>query len=125
MWIRNEAGQYLIQQRAPHLISAPGIWATTAGYVQAGEDSLTAALREVHEELGLRLSPDSFRRFERLVGNHLMQDIWLVDVIRCSVGTPIMGLEVADWQWASKNEITHMIGYGDFFAYSYFDRLPE
>ena len=56
VWIRDEAGRYLIQQRAHHLPDAPGIWAVTAGHLQAGEDSLAAALRETREEVGLALA---------------------------------------------------------------------
>ena len=45
VWIRDEAGDYLVQQRAHDRATDPGVWAVTAGYVQAGEDSLSAALR--------------------------------------------------------------------------------
>jgi 8-oxo-dGTP diphosphatase len=125
VWIRNEAGAYLIQQRALHLVSGPGMWATTAGYVLAGEESLAAAVREVYEELGIYLSTAHLSRFERLIMNGLIQDIWLADVVENSLGAVTLGSEVIDWKWASKSEIKHMIGQGSFFAYSYFDTLPE
>ena len=35
VWIRDEAGHYLIQQRALDRADAPGVWAVTAGHVQA------------------------------------------------------------------------------------------
>lgn len=125
IWIRNELGQYLIQQRSPHLLSGPGIWATTAGYVLTGETSLMGAIREVHEELGLKLIPNIFNQFDRIRMNNLMQDIWLADVALENIGNPNIGVEVSDWKWAFKSEIKQMIVYGQFFAYSYFDRLPE
>jgi 8-oxo-dGTP pyrophosphatase MutT (NUDIX family) len=125
VWIRNESGKYLIQKRAPHLVSGPGMWATTAGQILAGEESIRGALREVNEELGIQLSPTAFRQFARLFLGNLMQDIWLAEDSRDSIGTPVLGSEVTDWQWASKHEIGQMIRSGHFFAYNYFDQLPE
>lgn len=124
VWIRDETGAYLIQRRALHLVSAPGIWATTAGYAWAGEESINAAIREVNEELGLPLSPEQFQRFARLRMTHQIEDVWLANVLRDAV-EPTLSEEVMDWKWASKHEITEMIGSGEFFAYSYFDTLPE
>lgn len=124
VWIRNEAGEYLIQQRAAHLASSPGIWATTAGYVVANEDSIDGAIREVVEELGISLTPAQLRRFDRLKMPTRFEDIWMADVLRDALPL-LIGPEVADCKWASKHEIRQMISRGDFFAYSYFDQLPE
>jgi 8-oxo-dGTP diphosphatase len=125
VWIRNEAGAYLIQQRAHHLASAPGIWAITAGYVQTGEASLTAAIRETNEELGVQLLPAHLTRFDRLRTEYRIEDVWLAHVTQAAIGVPAPGDEVADWQWATKATITQMIEQGLFFRYSYFDQIPE
>lgn len=125
VWIRNETGHYLIQQRALHLKSGPGMWATTAGYVLAGEESLNGAIREVMEELGLQLSPAQFTHFDRLKTPPRIEDIWIVHAQSEALGTPIPGPEVAQCRWASKGEIGEMIKQGLFFRYSYFDRLAE
>lgn len=125
VWIRDEAGRYLIQQRALHLEADPGIWATTAGHVQSGEDSLAGAIREAHEELGLQLAPAQFRRLDRLKIKNRMEDLWLAEVSRASIGAPTLGSEVADCKWVSKAELEHLAHQGDFFAYSYLSDLPE
>jgi isopentenyldiphosphate isomerase len=125
VWLRNEANEYLIQQRAFHLASAPGIWATTAGFVLAGEASIFGAIREVHEELGVELLPVQLNRFDQLQRANHLEHIWLADVLKNAIGIPAIGSEVADWQWASKHHITQMISRGEFFAYNYFYRLPE
>ncbi|HEX2619154.1 MAG TPA: NUDIX domain-containing protein [Phototrophicaceae bacterium] len=125
VWIRDENGVYLVQQRGLHLLSSPGIWATTAGYILSGEESIAGAVREVSEELGIQLSSAQLKRFNRLAMNGLMQDIWLAEVSRDAMDRPVSGPEVANWKWASKSELTQMIGRGEFFAYSYFDQLPE
>ena len=124
IWIRNESGEYLIQQRALHLKSAPGIWATTVGYVIAGEESLAGAIREVMEELNLQLSPVQLRHFDRFRTPPRIEDVWMADILSNAMG-PEAGEDVADWKWASKEEIRQMIRDGVFFAYSYFDQLPE
>lgn len=50
--------EYLMQKRADNKDSFPGCWdAATTGHVDAGEDAITAALRELHEELGVNADP--------------------------------------------------------------------
>ena len=125
VWIRDEAGDYLVQQRAHDRATNPGVWAVTAGYVQAGEDSLAAARRETLEELGLSLLPDQFRLLERHALDDRVEDIWLATVTRAALGSPQAGAEVADWKWASKTVLSELIGRGEFFGYSYFGSLPD
>jgi 8-oxo-dGTP diphosphatase len=125
IWIRDESGRYLVQQRALHLISGPGMWATTAGYVMAGETSIEGAVREVREELGFHLAPAALQHFMRVVGGNLLQDIWIASVSHDEIGDPVIGDEVNAWQWASKTELQEQIGRGTFFRYSYFEHLPE
>jgi isopentenyldiphosphate isomerase len=53
VFVLNESGQVLIQTRSQH-ISSPGLQdGSAAGHVDVGEDYLTAAKRELKEELGL------------------------------------------------------------------------
>jgi 8-oxo-dGTP pyrophosphatase MutT (NUDIX family) len=123
VWIRDEFGNYLIQQRAFDRLSDPGVWAITAGYILAGEDSLSGAIREVEEELGIQLSPSHLKRFDRHALENRLEDIWLADIPRSSMGTPTSGPEVANWKWVSKVELEQMAGRNDFFRYSYFDDI--
>ena len=99
------------------------MWATTVGYVQASEDSLPAAMRETHEELGLVLDPHDFQFFQRITTGSLIQDVWLVELQ--SRPTITWGTDVAAIKWRTKREIEHMIQRGEFFPYSYFAELPE
>jgi len=124
VWIRDEAGDYLVQQRAHDRPTDPGVWATTAGQVQAGEDSLAAALRETREELGLELAPAQLQCLERHALDGRVEDIWLATVSRESLGAPKPGPEVADWKWASKAKLSELVSEGEFFGYSYLDGLP-
>lgn len=125
VWLRNEDGDYLIQQRALHLTTGPGIWATTAGYVISGEDSISGAIREVMEELGIALAPASLSQFLSLIMDDRIENVWLADVQKSAINGVTLDIDVADWKWASKAHIRQMIDQGEFFGYSYFDTLPE
>ena len=61
IWIvRKVNGRYqvLMQKRAMNKESFPGMFDTSsAGHIQAGDEPLESALREFHEELGIRAQP--------------------------------------------------------------------
>ncbi|MBK9925526.1 MAG: NUDIX domain-containing protein [Anaerolineales bacterium] len=118
VWIQDEHNNYLIQQRGRHLESGPGIWATTAGYVLAGEQSIDGAIREVKEELGIQLSLRQLTRMDRHTLDNRVEDVWVANVIKDSI-KPIPGDEVADCKWVSKPELAEMVDHGSFFRYSY------
>ncbi|NBK21005.1 MAG: NUDIX domain-containing protein [Spirochaetia bacterium] len=53
VWTINERSQILLTLRSPQKHLMPNLWESTSGSVQAGEDSLNAALRELREETGI------------------------------------------------------------------------
>jgi 8-oxo-dGTP pyrophosphatase MutT (NUDIX family) len=53
------AAGVLLTRRAMHLRNHPGQWALPGGRVEPGESAADAALRELHEEVGLRLGPEA------------------------------------------------------------------
>ena len=61
IWVirrRLEGSEVLLQKRAHDKDSYPDCYdAASTGHIDAGEDSLAAAVREVGEELGLKVSP--------------------------------------------------------------------
>lgn len=68
IWTVTFYGYILIDKRHP---SKPfgGMWECTGGAVTAGEDSVTGAIRELEEELGIKASKEELR---------------LIDTCRCS-----------------------------------------
>jgi len=79
VWIRS-GEKYFITRRAPEKEVAPLIWEVTGGSALAGEDSLTAALREVKEETGIALRPENgvvFQSIRREGKFSDFADIWL------------------------------------------------
>jgi isopentenyldiphosphate isomerase len=58
VWIVTTDGLLLLQKRALDKENHPGLWdISAAGHLSAGEDARTAAVREVEEEIGLRIEP--------------------------------------------------------------------
>lgn len=67
-WIRNSKGEYLISQRSADRPTFPLMWECVGGSVLKGEDSLSGAIREVQEEVGLILSPDTGKLIHSVIG---------------------------------------------------------
>ncbi len=91
VWIRNRAGELLLQKRADTKESHPGLWdISCAGHVSAGDSSSDAAVRELSEELGLTVHPSDLKQLFSLSQqytdfNNSYFDNELVDVYLCSV----------------------------------------
>lgn len=61
VWLLNEKDELLLQLRSHDKSSFPGYWdISAAGHVQSGETELQAAVRELHEELGITAEESDF-----------------------------------------------------------------
>ena len=122
VWIRNSRGEYLQTKRAPEK-SMAGLWESTGGSALLGEDSLTAALREVREETGLRLDPNAGRLLLQFSGDHYLCDTWLfereidLDEIVLRPG------ETCGKRLADADEIRALNKAGEFFAFEDLERV--
>ena len=76
VWVQNSKGEFLLTKRSPNK-GFPNLWETTGGSALAGDDSLTAAIREVREETGLVLRPECGRRILTHQGENYFGDYWL------------------------------------------------
>lgn len=62
VWIINDKKEILFQKRCSEKKFFPGYWdCSFAGHIGAGEDSLTSAIREGQEELGLILNKNDLQ----------------------------------------------------------------
>jgi isopentenyldiphosphate isomerase len=77
--IFNRRGQIFLQKRSLKKDRQPGVWDSSAsGHVDRGEDYDACALREVHEELGLRLSGAPKRLFKLPASTETDQEhVWV------------------------------------------------
>lgn len=63
VWLYTKNGDILLQQRSHKKEIFPLLWdVSAAGHIDAGESFESAAIREVHEELGLLLKPKNLSK---------------------------------------------------------------
>ena len=59
VWVLTLGGELLIQKRSHNKTIAPNKWtASTSGHVSAGDDSITGAVKELSEEIGLNIKKE-------------------------------------------------------------------
>lgn len=114
IWVRNDAGEFLISCRHP---SKPfGMyWECTGGSVTAGEDSITGALREVKEELGVDLAAENLslirqehrEHYHDFVDNYVAR--WNGDIAELT----LQETEVVDAKWVTYDELCAMDDAGE------------
>ena len=129
VWIINGKGEFLISRRAQNKTAAPGMWETTGGSALAGEDALTAALRETKEELGIALDPGKGALFTEYTWPHsdgsgaAFFSVW---IFRQEVSLSDIRLqtdEVRDVLFAPKETLSELVGEGKFIPYTYLEEL--
>ena len=124
VWLMNSRGEFLISKRAPNK-GYPNMWECTGGSAISGDDSVTAAVREVKEEIGLDVKPENGGCIFTITGDDSICDIWLfkqdfnIDEVRLQEN------ETTDAKYATAVEIQTMIDNGEFIAFHYINDLFE
>ncbi len=101
--IHDDAGRILLGVRAREPYA--GMWETPGGFVELGEHPEDAAVREVHEELGLDL------RLTGLVGVYVERSARGVHLLVLTYAGTVTGevrpdpSEVAGWGWFAPDEV--------------------
>lgn len=91
--IINEENEVLMQQRSHSKDKNPGMWdISVTGHISAGQDSLSAAAREINEEVSVNLGYNveikdfrymfSYRKEERVSENHMDRQFYDFFVLR-------------------------------------------
>nr|WP_205603805.1 NUDIX domain-containing protein [Bacillus mesophilus] len=116
--IFNSNGEMLIQQRQSFKEGWPNLWdLTVGGSAIAGETSQTAAQRELHEEIGLKVDFQHIRPHLTINFENGFDDIYLIqEDVQLHMLT-LQYEEVQDVKWASKDEILTMIKNEEFLPY--------
>ena len=124
VYVRRPSGEFLITRRAPTK-GYPLMWENTGGSADAGEDSLTAALREVREETGLCADPARARLVMQVTRPDAFVDIYelrhdftLSDVV-------LLPGETIDARLVSGEEILRLHATGQFVPHDYLPRLMD
>ena len=119
IWIRNRKGEYLISQRSATRPTFPLRWECVGGSVTKGEDSLTGALREAEEEVGVELLPETghvvFSKVRGVIDGRYFGDIMDVWVFEYDGPVSLENTttdEVAQTVWMSKEQIKELFDTG-------------
>ena len=117
IWIVDSKGRLLIQQRNPDLRLMPGMWAANSGSAQAGEDSESAARRELFEELSIRTAPGELVYGGRMRRRNSFTDLWILyrDIDVSSLR--LQKEEVAQAKWVTTEELIGMLEDRTFHHY--------
>lgn len=119
IWIRNSKGEYLISRRSADRPTCPLMWECVGGSVTKGENSLTGALREAKEEVGLTLSPEDGKPVYSVVGRVVngvkftdIPDVWLFEYDGLVSLDQATTQEVAQTVWMTKEQIRELFDTG-------------
>lgn len=118
VWIRNSEGQFLMTRRSPNK-GFPLLWETTGGSALAGDDSLTAALREAKEETGLTLDPEKGRIIHQLSGPDYHTDVWLFSAEFTLEEVTLLEGETCGKRLSTRQEVLDGISDGTIVPCSY------
>lgn len=122
IWMQRSDGKFLLTKRSPNK-TYPLMWETTAGSAIAGDDSLTAALREVREETGLVLMPENGRPILTHKSDGIFADIWYFQQEFSLADVKLQEGETCDAMVATKEQILQMYKAGTLVPFAYLQEL--
>ena len=103
-------GKMLIQQRQPFKDDWSGLWDISVGGCSvAGDTSLSAAIREVSEEIGVCLKENELRRVFTIQTEHVFDDIYVVSKNIDITALSLQPEEVARVTWADIDTVKDML----------------
>lgn len=118
MCVFNRRGEMLLQRRHPEKDGWPGMWdITMGGSAVAGDDSRTAAEREVLEEMGIQVDLSGVRPVLTKHRPHIFDDFYFVDMDIALEDLRLQPEEVCDAKWADEAEALRMLDAGEFIPY--------
>ena len=119
IWIVNDKNEVLLQKRSPNKDSHPNMWdISSAGHLSAGDDSISGAIREIKEELGVDISANQLQLIgtRKKIGNYTstfinseFNDVYL---LRLSLDLSCITLqeeEVSEVKYVPLKEFRNMI----------------
>ena len=115
VWVHDGRGHLLLTRRAKGK-SFAGTWENSGGAAQAGEDSLTAVVRELWEETGIRAEPEAFEFLDTTRDSSNFFDHYC---LQCEIPIEQVKLlpgETDDAMWVTFEQMHHLIDQGKICA---------
>lgn len=108
VWLQNSKGEMLITQRYPDK-KAGGLWEFLGGGVLAGETTIQAAVREVKEEIGIKIAEKELSLLHIYRKRNYFMDIYLVKKDIDIQSITLDKSETINAKWVSQIELQAMI----------------
>ena len=108
IWIMNSENLLLIIQRHPEK-TWPLKWECIGGALISGEDSITGALREVEEEIGVKLNKNNGKLIYSRKRKTDFKDTYIFKENINIKDTKLEDNAVVNIKWVTKDELTIMV----------------
>ena len=125
IWPVNARGELLIQRRAPTVQWKPNLWAVTGGSAVSGEDPLTAARRELREEIGVSAGEDELLSVACLRRSNSFCSVFALPLDWREEEFTLQREEVSAVRWCAPRQLCRMVSENMLYNYgdSYFRTL--
>ena len=107
----NRKGEILLTQRVPEKTSG-GKWECSGGCAVSGEPSRDAAVRELREETGLRVSPEDITLEWTLTTDSMLRDFYIVTKDARLESLMLQATEVCAAKWVTFERLEEMVHTG-------------
>lgn len=104
IWTINSDGEILIDKRHPNK-KFGGFWECTSGSVIVGEDSITGALRELEEELGIKATSEELILIQSIQSNDSFVDTYVINKDISIESLVLQEEEVIEAKFVTLNEL--------------------
>ena len=119
IWPVNSRGEWLIQQRAATVQWKPNLWAVTGGSAVSGEDAMTAARRELREELGYDAAECEMQQIACLRRTNSFCNVFIIRIDCPAESFSLQKEEVRAVRWCDRQTLMRMVA--DNVMYNYGD----
>lgn len=123
IWIVNDKDEILLQKRSSNKDSYPNMWdISSAGHLTAGDDSLSGAVREIKEELGVDIQYFQLKligvrkksdKYTSTFINNEFNDVYLLRLSLDLDKITLQEEEVSEVRYVSINKFRDMINTRD------------
>ena len=119
----NSRGEILLTRRADSKPKYPGCWEIPGGCAKAGEDSLTAACRELLEETGIAVGPEDMTLLAQLLLPTAHFDLYAVTADVPLAQLSLQPGETDQAQWLPLETWLERMGKENYLTPSWFPAL--
>lgn len=117
VWIVNSKKEILIQKRSDKCAILPGKWAMTTGRIVSGETTLKGSIRELKEELGIKVDEEELIFINTYINLDIIWDIYFIKKDINLDEVVLQEEEVSEVKLASVDEIKDMLKNNMMYKY--------